>query len=673
MKRIFLVLSLSAALCSLSFSCGKPSGTEEQPQVVSPEDGPVETPGPEPVPEPQPDPEPEFIPIFELGTAKISADASGGTYEVHLKTNIDYSVTVSEDAREWISAGPSGTPKEYADTFFVATISPKETVAKRTGKIYVDTSLGRDSVTVTQSGVDPVLKASVSTVWAEASGASFSVDITSNMEYSVIAASWMQVTVSDSGLQVSVSANDEKKMRSGVITVFNNETGRSIAVNVNQKSEGSIYILAVGNSFSWDAMEYLYPILGELGYTDIYLGNLYIGGCTLQTHAGHITSGAGAYQFRTNSSGSWGSTNNYSSVTALRSRPWDYVSVQQASGYSGIAESYDPYLDTIMEAVKRHCPGARRMWHMTWAYQGYSTHSDFVKYGNDQMAMYGAIVDAVKTKVLTRDDFDFVIPCGTAVQNLRTSLTGDNITRDGYHMSYDYGRLVTALMWARQISGRSIAEVSYLPSGYTFGEKPVAAVKEAVENAWKNPYGVTESSYPPVYSTVEPSADLWSALEAAGYRREDYEGVTLRITHNAFYNSTTGAMLASADLGSTASNLNQFAATQIFDRSQLPEGSVLVLKQGYQYRHEGWTSLTTKNSSSTRPGEVTASSADLVLKVDSAWWGSWNFRAFNLAKSGKPGLDAAGQAELEGCFAVFVPSSNLLHERRRGALQSPRR
>ena len=38
----------------------------------------------------------------------------------------------------------------------------------------------------------------------------------------------------------------------------------------------SIKVLAIGNSFSVDAIEYLYGVLVDLGYEEIVLGNLYI-------------------------------------------------------------------------------------------------------------------------------------------------------------------------------------------------------------------------------------------------------------------------------------------------------------------------------------------------------------------------------------------------------------
>ena len=49
--------------------------------------------------------------------------------------------------------------------------------------------------------------------------------------------------------------------------------------------DGVLKILTIGNSFSDDTMEYVWNIADSLGVEDIYLGNLYLGGCTLDTHA----------------------------------------------------------------------------------------------------------------------------------------------------------------------------------------------------------------------------------------------------------------------------------------------------------------------------------------------------------------------------------------------------
>ena len=49
-------------------------------------------------------------------------------------------------------------------------------------------------------------------------------------------------------------------------------------------SSESFKVLAIGNSFSIDATEYLYKVAADLGETDIVIGNMYQGSCTLATH-----------------------------------------------------------------------------------------------------------------------------------------------------------------------------------------------------------------------------------------------------------------------------------------------------------------------------------------------------------------------------------------------------
>ena len=99
-------------------------------------------------------------------------------------------------------------------------------------------------------------------------------------------------------------------------------------------------ILAIGNSFSVDAMQHLWEILIAEGYTDFVLGNLYIGGCSIDTHKSHIDKGDVAYTFFTNTGSGW--KNTQASIQAgLTYTDWDVVTVQQASGYSGIADTYN--------------------------------------------------------------------------------------------------------------------------------------------------------------------------------------------------------------------------------------------------------------------------------------------------------------------------------------------
>ena len=133
-------------------------------------------------------------------------------------------------------------------------------------------------------------------------------------------------------------------------------------------------------------------------------------------------------------------------------------------------------------------------------------------------------------------------------------------------------------------------------------------------------------------------------MKAAGFDPDMYEQLDVKVTKVAYYNSSNG----NANLGT---NMNNYAATQIFQKDQIPNGSLIVIKAGFQYRPEGWTALDKKTSP--RPENVAAQ----VVVVDDAWWREFNYRAFNLSRAGAPNLDDEGQNELATVFGIFVPKS----------------
>ena len=55
-------------------------------------------------------------------------------------------------------------------------------------------------------------------------------------------------------------------------------------------------ILAIGNSFSQDATKYLQSVAKSAG-EDLFVRNIYIGGCSLERHALNIKTGEAAYGY----------------------------------------------------------------------------------------------------------------------------------------------------------------------------------------------------------------------------------------------------------------------------------------------------------------------------------------------------------------------------------------
>ena len=250
-------------------------------------------------------------------------------------------------------------------------------------------------------------------------------------------------------------------------------------------------ILAIGNSFSDDTLEYVYQIAESAGITGLYRGNLYIGGCSLERHLQNARTDAAEYEYRTNGAGEWSTQPQYRLKDALAARKWDVISMQQASPFSGEEETY-AQADGLVSYVRGIAGDCRLVWNMTWAYQKDFTGENFSRYGYGQERMYRAIVNAVQRQILPRKVFE-VVPCGTAVQNARTSFLGDTLTRDGYHLSFGAGRYTAGLTFAKAVLGVPPRAVTFVPRGVSREEEAVA--KESAENACAQPFAVVRSRH----------------------------------------------------------------------------------------------------------------------------------------------------------------------------------
>lgn len=215
-------------------------------------------------------------------------------------------------------------------------------------------------------------------------------------------------------------------------------------------------ILAIGNSFSEDAMEHLFKVALAYGYKqeDIILGNLYIGGCSLKTHHENMKGDLPRYGYYKNINNKWVITPETTLLTGVLDEEWDYITMQQVSQNSGQPDTFEPYLSELIEYVnsKKSNSSAKLLWHSTWAYAKDSTHGGFANYGNDQQAMYSAILDAAKHIKANYPAFSDIIPSSVAITNARKEL-GDNLNRDGFHLDLTYGRLTAALTWFYKITG----------------------------------------------------------------------------------------------------------------------------------------------------------------------------------------------------------------------------
>ncbi len=233
-------------------------------------------------------------------------------------------------------------------------------------------------------------------------------------------------------------------------------------------------LLSIGNSFSQDAQRYLHQIAKTDG-ENIKAFNLYIGGCSLYRHYRNILTEENEYILEMNGN----STGFYVSLKeALLNRKWDVVTIQQASSQSNDYETYQPYLNKIVDYVKQCAPKAKIVIHQTWAYEqdsqmlnermGYAEHTQMFK---DVKEAYQKAFDEVNA--------DLIIPSGELLQKLVSRGT-QKVHRDTYHLSYGIGRYAVGLLWYAMLTGKDIKNNVYCDFDEEIDKADIEIAKECV-------------------------------------------------------------------------------------------------------------------------------------------------------------------------------------------------
>ncbi len=233
-------------------------------------------------------------------------------------------------------------------------------------------------------------------------------------------------------------------------------------------------VLSIGNSFSQDAHRYLHGIAKADKYA-LNCFNLYIPGCSLSTHYRNMMSDANAYALFMN-----GENTGFkvSLKEALLNRDWDVITIQQVSHCSPYYETYQPYLNKIVDYVRLCVPKAKIAFHQTWAYEqdskrlneelGYKDHADMFK--DIKSSCLKAIEDI---------NADFIIPSGELFEKLVSS--GIKVHRDTFHASLGVGRYALGLLWYSILSGNDIANNTFSDFDEDIPANEIDIVKNSIK------------------------------------------------------------------------------------------------------------------------------------------------------------------------------------------------
>ena len=409
----------------------------------------------------------------------------------------------------------------------------------------------------------------------------------------------------------------------------------------NDYPRNNLKVLMIGNSFADDTLFYSARIANSYGI-NLELYDSYIGGCTINQHYNNLCNNNASYSMRRMNGDEWDYTDGQTLSQIINYKNWDIITFQQASAEIGRANSYSNLANLVSEVRSIVGNGPKFYWHQTWAYDStYMEYYDYFSYfNNNPVTMYNAIIDCYENEVEPLDLFDKFIPAGTAVQNLRTSYMKENFTRDGKHMSGAHGRYLLGLNFISTIMNidLDLSPSEFVPAEINSSFKKVAY--EAIRNARNNPRSITNS----IYTTTE----------IADYDLSNYVEIDPGFVGCSYYNSTDSSNYNKRQ-GNTKGTSNLYVTTNRFTSTTLPVGSLVFSPEGFGYRPEAWTSDSVQYS---RPNE----SYQNVLEITDDFWSSYQYRAFNIFKSGKTPLSDQYVDEqyhqIFDSFHIFVPKAS---------------
>lgn len=238
----------------------------------------------------------------------------------------------------------------------------------------------------------------------------------------------------------------------------------------------TLKILAIGNSFTQDPLRYLHGV-AKLRGINIKCVNLVIGGCSLERHYRNMLSQAKAYALELNGEPTGFSV---SLPEALGSDQFDIVTLQQASHYSPLPDTYYPYIEKLAEYVRMFQPKAKLLVQKTWGYEdgsyrltqemGYTSHSE----------MYEAAT-ATYDEAIAKIKADGSIPSGLGIK-LGVD-AGLKMHRDTFHASFGIGRYLLSLVWLESLTGLSALEDTYSDFDEPISREDLEKVRFAAHKA----------------------------------------------------------------------------------------------------------------------------------------------------------------------------------------------
>lgn len=223
-------------------------------------------------------------------------------------------------------------------------------------------------------------------------------------------------------------------------TTLEDDIPDSVRYHVNPKypvRTDSLRILAIGNSFTEDAMQYMDAMVKASGIdiSRICVSTLTEGSSNFETW---LNKDYENKVFSLNRVTGTAVMQHEGKLRELLHQNWDVIVVQQSSTLSYDWKSF-AYLKGLEEKLLMYCtnPGLCLAFQLVWSHD----HSEmpYVLEGNI----------ACCKKMMNRYGIDLIIPTGVAIQNARDTRLNDDmyLTRDYWHLNKGMARYIATATW----------------------------------------------------------------------------------------------------------------------------------------------------------------------------------------------------------------------------------
>lgn len=173
----------------------------------------------------------------------------GGELTIEVKANIDFTYSIADGSKDWISESAT---KAMATTTLKFNIAENEGVERREGTITVKSSLGEEEIKIYQSGAEATIVISQSEYSVKAEGETIQVEVSSNVNVEMAmpdGCDWIKEettkAISTNTFYLNVLENTSLDSRAAKVVFKNAENGLAEEVTINQTGRDAVHVKSI--------------------------------------------------------------------------------------------------------------------------------------------------------------------------------------------------------------------------------------------------------------------------------------------------------------------------------------------------------------------------------------------------------------------------------------------